>query len=439
MNVLKIGIIGFGVVGGGTVEGLMQNRAEITRRSGREIIIKRVADKNIAKLQKYFTPEQITDNWREVVDDPEIAVVVELIGGDTIAKEIILAAIAKGKHVVTANKALLAKHGNEIFAKAGEKKVMIAYEAAVAGGVPIIKALRETLTGNKVLEVKGIINGTSNYILSAMFAHGKEFNAALEEAQKLGYAEADPTFDIEGNDAQHKLAILGGIAFGIPIQLDKVYLEGISKLQKSDIEYANKLGYRIKLLGIARRDINNSHSTIEMRVHPTLIPKKEMLANVEGVMNAIEVRGDRVGRLLFYGAGAGANPTGSAIIADLVDIARDDNSNYEYRVPYLAFLDKHLSQEPILNIDEINCAYYLRMETLDESGVLAQITTIFAKGNISIDSIMQYERSDETQKSVDLILLIHKVNEGVLKKAIAEIEKLSVVLNKTVVIRREHY
>ena len=438
MNVLKTGIIGFGVVGSGSVAGLIENHNEITRRSGHQIIIQKITTRNLAKLSEKFTKKQIAKNWQEVVEDPEIEVIVELVGGETVAKEIILTAIANGKHIVTANKALIAKYGNEIFAKAAEKKVMVAYEAAVAGGIPIIKALRETLSGNQILEVKGIINGTCNYILSAMYQHNQSFEQALSAAQKLGYAEADPTFDIKGVDAQHKLAILGGLAFGIPIQLDKVYLQGISKLEKIDIEYADKLGYRIKLLAIARRAKTETHNSVELRVHPTLIPKRQMLANVEGVMNAVEVTGDRVGKLLFYGAGAGANPTGSAIISDLVDIARDVNSNYENRVPYLAFLDKHLSSEPVLAIDEVVSSFYIRLQTIDQAGVLAQITTIFAESNISIDSVLQYEREDQSKNSVNLILLTHETREGNLAKAIDKIESLPSVIGKSITIRREH-
>lgn len=430
---LRVGIVGCGVVGGGTVATLLENKTEISRRAGRDIVIEKIAVRDINKSRDINVPrEKIVTDWQSVVNDPTIDVVVELIGGDGVAKEVVMSAMKKGKHVVTANKALLAKHGSEIFATAATHEVIVAFEAAVAGGIPIIKALREGLSGNHLFEVVGIINGTCNYILSAMFEHGRDFAEVLAEAQALGYAEADPSFDIDGIDAKHKLAILGSIAFGHRVQLDAIYAEGIRHLKKTDIDYAKQLGYRVKLLGIARQ----SAKGVEMRVHPTLIPTKNLMANVEGVMNAIRVKGDRVGTMLFYGAGAGANPTASAVVADLVDVARLNTADPTHHVPYLAFQQTHLHDDPLMPMSDIESGYYLRLVTLDRAGVLAEVTRILAEHQISIDSILQYPRKSDSD-SVDVILLIHIVKEGVIRQALASIEALNVVRESVVIIRRD--
>jgi homoserine dehydrogenase len=392
-----------------------------------------VADKDLGRARKLVgDAAEITDDAYKVVDNPDIDIVIELIGGTKVAKDLILAAIDNGKHVVTANKALLATHGNEIFLAAQKKGVMVAFEAAVAGGVPIIKALREGLTANRIEWIAGIINGTSNFILSEMREKGSSFKDVLAEAQRLGYAEADPTFDIEGVDAAHKLTIMAAIAYGIPMQFDKAYTEGISKLTKEDIRYAEELGYRIKLLGITRR----TSAGIELRVHPTLIPSRRLIANVEGVMNAILVKGDAVGATLYYGAGAGAEPTASAVVADLVDVTRMHTADPEHRVPHLAFQPDRLSDTPILAMEEVETSYYLRLRVLDRPGVLADITRILADMSISIDAMVQKEPS-EGEEQVDIIMLTHLTQEKNVNSAIKRIESLPVVSGKVTRIRLE--
>ncbi|HKB83596.1 MAG TPA: homoserine dehydrogenase [Burkholderiales bacterium] len=433
MKPIHVGLLGIGTVGGGTFSVLRRNQEEISRRAGRGILIKVVADKDVLKAQKLVgSSAEVTDDAFALVGRPDIDIVVELIGGTRIAKDLILAAIANGKHVVTANKALLAHHGNEIFLAAQKKGVMVAFEAAVAGGVPIIKALREGLTGNRIEWIAGIINGTSNFILSEMREKGSSFGDVLAQAQKLGYAETDPTFDIEGVDSAHKLTIMAAIAFGIPMQFDKVYTEGISKLTKEDIRYAEELGYRIKLLGITRRTAGG----IELRVHPTLIPWKRLIANVEGVMNAILVKGDAVGPTLYYGAGAGAEPTASAVVADLVDVTRMHTADPEQRVPHLAFQPDRMSDLPILAMEEVETSYYLRLRVLDRPGVLADITRILADQSISIDAMVQKEPS-EGEEQVDIIMLTHLTVEKNINEAIKRIESLPVISGKVTRIRLE--
>jgi len=430
---IQVGLLGIGTVGTGTFMVLRRNQEEISRRAGRGILIKAVADKDLAKARKVVDGEaETTDDAFALVRRPDIDIVVELIGGTRIAKDLILAAIENGKHVVTANKALLATHGNEIFLAAQRKGVMVAFEAAVAGGVPIIKALREGLTANRIEWIAGIINGTSNFILSEMREKGSTFAEVLARAQKLGYAEADPTFDIEGVDAAHKLTIMAAIAFGIPMQFDKVYTEGISRLTKEDIRYAEELGYRIKLLGITRRTAKG----IELRVHPTLIPSKRLIANVEGVMNAILVKGDAVGPTLYYGAGAGAEPTASAVVADLVDVTRMHTADPEQRVPHLAFQPDRMSDLPILSMEQVETSYYLRLRVLDRPGVLADITRILADDSISIDAMVQKEPS-EGEEQVDIIMLTHLTVEKNINDAIKRIESLPVVSGKVTRIRLE--
>ena len=433
MKPIHVGLLGIGTVGGGTFAVLRRNQEEISRRAGRGILIKAVADKDVERARKLVGGSaEVTDDAFALVGRPDIDIVVELIGGTRIAKDLILAAIANGKHVVTANKALLAHHGNEIFLAAQKKGVMVAFEAAVAGGVPIIKALREGLTANRIEWIAGIINGTSNFILSEMREKGSSFGDALVRAQKLGYAEADPTFDIEGIDAAHKLTIMAAIAFGIPMQFDKVYTEGISNLTKEDIRYAEELGYRIKLLGITRR----TDQGIELRVHPTLIPAKRLIANVEGVMNAILVKGDAVGATLYYGAGAGAEPTASAVISDLVDVTRMHTADPEQRVPHLAFQPDRMSDLSILSMEEVETSYYLRLRVLDRPGVLADITRILADQSISIDAMVQKEPS-EGEEQVDIIMLTHLTLEKNINDAIKRIESLPVIFGKVTRIRLE--
>ncbi|MBX9965881.1 MAG: homoserine dehydrogenase [Burkholderiales bacterium] len=433
MNPIRVGLLGIGTVGGGTFNVLRRNQEEILRRAGRGIVIDIVADKDQARARKLVgDAARITDDAFAVVRDPAIDIVVELIGGYTVAKDLILAAIENGKHVVTANKALLATHGNEIFAAARRKGVMVAFEAAVAGGIPIIKALREGLTANRIEWIAGIINGTSNFILSEMRDKGLAFDAVLKEAQRLGYAEADPTFDIEGVDAAHKLTIMAAIGFGIPMQFDKAYTEGISKLTKDDIRYAEQLGYRIKLLGITRRAANG----IELRVHPTLIPARRLIANVEGVMNAVLVKGDAVGATLYYGAGAGAEPTASAVVADLVDVTRMHTADPGNRVPHLAFQPDQLSDTPILPMEEVETSYYLRLRVLDRPGVLADITRILADNAISIDAMVQKEPG-EGEDQVDIVMLTHLTVEKRINAAIAKMEALPTMSGKVTRIRLE--
>jgi homoserine dehydrogenase len=433
MKPINVGLLGIGTVGGGTWAVLARNREEISRRAGRDIRISVVADKEVDKAKKLTAgAARVTADAFEVVRDPEVDIVIELIGGYTIAKDLVLAAIEQGKHVVTANKALLATYGNEIFAAAQKKGVMVAFEGAVAGGIPIIKALREGLTANRIEWIAGIINGTSNFILSEMRDKGLPFDVVLKEAQKLGYAEADPTFDIEGVDAAHKLTIMSAIAFGIPMQFDKCYKEGISRLTQADIRYAEQLGYRIKLLGITKR----TEQGIELRVHPTLIPARRLIANVEGVMNAVLVKGDAVGPTMYYGAGAGAEPTGSAVVADLVDITRLHTADPEHRVPHLAFQPDRMSSLKVLPMDEVVTSYYLRMQVRDQPGVLADITRILADGSISIGAMVQREPA-EGEQQVDIIILTHQTKEKAVNAAIAKIEKLPVVTGKVTRIRLE--
>jgi homoserine dehydrogenase len=434
MKPIRVGLLGLGTVGGGTLTVLRRNRQEITRRAGREIHITMAAVRNLEKAQPYGSDAiTLTADPFAVVNNPDIDIVVELIGGLEPAKTLVLMAIENGKHVVTANKHLLAKYGNEIFAAAQNKGVMVAFEAAVAGGIPIIKALREGLTANRIEWVAGIINGTTNFILSEMREKGLGFDAVLKEAQRLGYAEADPTFDVEGIDAAHKLTILSAIAFGIPVQFDKAYTEGITQLTGDDVKYAEQLGYRIKLLGITKRRANG----IELRVHPTLIPEKRLIANVNGPMNAVLIKGDAVGPTLYYGAGAGAEPTASAVVADLVDVTRLSTADPHHRVPHLAFQpDSLLADLPILPMEEVETAYYLRMRVADETGVLADITRILADQDISIDALMQRE-PEEGESSTDLILLTHETVEKYVNTAIARIEGLSSVQGKVTRIRLE--
>jgi len=433
MKPINVGLLGIGTVGGGTFTVLQRNCEEITRRAGRPIRITVVADKNL-ELAKQVTGGvcRLTDDAFSVVSDPEVDIVIELIGGYGVAKQLVMQAIANGKHVVTANKALLATHGNEIFKAAQDKGVMIGFEAAVAGGIPIIKAVREGLTANRIEWVAGIINGTTNFILSEMRDKGLSFDTVLKEAQRLGYAEADPTFDIEGVDAAHKITLLASLAFGIPVQFEKAYIEGISRLDAVDIKYAEQLGYRIKLLGIARR----TPEGIELRVHPTLIPSKRLIANVEGAMNAVLVQADAVGATLYYGKGAGAEPTASAVIADLVDITRMHTADPENRVPHLAFQPDAVVDLPILAMDEVATSYYLRLRVQDQPGVLADITRILADEQISIDAVIQKEPADgETQ--TDLIMLTHQTREKHIKAAIAKIEALGVVAGHVTKLRLE--
>ena len=433
MKPINVGLLGIGTVGGGTFTVLSRNEAEITRRAGRPIRVTQVADKNL-ELARQVTGGKaaVTDDAFAVVSNPEIDIVVELIGGCGIAKDLVLKAIENGKHVVTANKALLAMHGNEIFAAAQSKGVMVAFEAAVAGGIPIIKALREGLTANRIQWIAGIINGTTNFILSEMRDKGLTFDVVLKEAQRLGYAEADPTFDVEGIDAAHKLTIMSAIAFGIPMQFDKAHIEGISKLEAADIKYAEQLGYRIKLLGITKRTPDG----VELRVHPTLIPARRLIANVEGAMNAVLVQGDAVGATLYYGKGAGAEPTASAVIADLVDVTRMHTADPEHRVPHLAFQPDQLVDLKVLPIGEVRTGYYLRMRVEDKPGVLADITRILADQQISIDAMIQREPAEGEQQT-EIIMLTHVVREKQVDAAIRLIEALPVVSGNIVRLRLE--
>lgn len=433
MKSIKVGLLGIGTVGSGTFNVLQRNQQEIARRAGRGIEITMVAARNTARATELTQGQvKVVNDGNLVVNDPEIDIVVELIGGDDIARDLVLKAIANGKHVVTANKALIAKHGNEIFKAAQEKGVMVAFEAAVAGGIPIIKALREGLTANRIQWVAGIINGTTNFILSEMRDKGLDLDVVLKEAQRLGYAEADPTFDIEGVDAAHKLTIMASIAFGIPVQFDKAHVEGITKLQASDITYAEKLGYRIKLLGITRQTAKG----IELRVHPTLIPASRLIANVEGAMNAVVVRGDAVGEALYYGKGAGSEPTASAVIADLVDITRLATADPEHHVPSLAFQLNAMADTPVLPMSEVVTSYYLRIRVADQAGVLADVTRILADSTISIDAMLQKEPAEGEQQT-DIIMLTHQTQEKNIEAAIAKIESLATVVGQVTKIRLE--
>ncbi|MCH8618589.1 homoserine dehydrogenase [Undibacterium sp. TS12] len=433
MKPIKVGLLGIGTVGSGTFNVLKRNQLEITRRAGRSIEIAMVADLNVERARELTNGEcEVVNDANLVVNNPDIDIVIELIGGYGIAKDLVLKAIANGKHVVTANKALLAIHGNEIFKAAQEKSVMVAFEAAVAGGIPIIKALREGLTANRIEWIAGIINGTTNFILSEMRDKGLDFATVLKQAQALGYAEADPTFDIEGIDAAHKATIMASIAYGIPMQFDKAHVEGITKLEASDIRYAEELGYRIKLLGISKR----TEDGIELRVHPTLIPEKRLIANVEGAMNAVLVHGDAVGATLYYGKGAGSEPTASAVIADLVDITRLATADPEHRVPHLAFQPHSLSDLPVLPMAEIVTSYYLRMHVADKPGVLADVTRILADSSISIDAMLQKEPA-EGETRTDIIILTHQTKEKNIVAAIEKMEKLDTVYGAVTKLRLE--
>ena len=434
MKPINVGLLGMGTVGGGTWTVLTRNAEEITRRAGRPISITTVANRNVERARS------ITNNSVKHVDDvfavaldPEIDIVVELIGGDTVAREVVLAAIENGKHVITANKALVAVHGNEIFAAAQRKGVMVAFEAAVAGGIPIIKALREGLTANRIQWLAGIVNGTTNFILSEMRDKGLPFDEVLKQAQALGYAEADPTFDIEGNDAAHKATIMASIAFGIPMQFERAHIEGITQLAATDIAYAEQLGYRIKLLAVARK---HPHG-VELRVHPTLIPARCLLANVEGAMNAVLVQGDAVGPTLYYGQGAGDEPTASAVIADLVDVTRMHTADPEHRVPHLAFQPDQLEDLKVLPIEESRCGFYMRMRVDDKPGVLADITRILADNEISIDALIQ-KAPAEGETQTDIVFVTHETIEKYADRAVAKIEALPVVAGHITRLRIEH-
>ncbi len=433
MEPVKIGLLGLGTVGSGTVNVLHNNADEIARRAGRGIQITHAAARDISKDRGCDTTNiKLTNNPADVVKDPDVEIIVELIGGDTLAKEMVLQAIDNGKHIVTANKALIAKHGNEIFAAAQSKGVMVAFEAAVAGGIPIIKAIREGLAGNQIQWLAGIINGTGNFILTEMRDKGRAFDDVLKEAQALGYAEADPTFDVEGIDAAHKLTILASIAFGIPLQFESTYTEGISKITREDVEYAEELGYRIKHLGLTKR----TEQGIELRVHPTLIPERRLIANVDGVMNAVLVSGDAVGPTLYYGAGAGSLPTASAVVADIIDVARVLTTDPENRVPHLAFQPDSISNLPILKMEQVETAYYLRMQAEDKPGVLADITRILGAAQISIEAIIQKEPMEGSSKA-NIIILTHRVIEKNMNDAIHQIEALKTIHGAVTRIRVE--
>ncbi|MDH3900039.1 MAG: homoserine dehydrogenase [Gammaproteobacteria bacterium] len=434
MKPVNVGLLGLGTVGGGTFTVLNRNAAEITRRAGRGIQISHAAarDYDPSRLPG-IDAISVSDDAFAVVDNPDVDIIVELIGGYEPARELVLKAIANGKHVVTANKALIALHGNEIFAAAQEKGVMVAFEAAVAGGIPIIKAIREGLAANEIEWLTGIINGTGNFILTEMRDKGRDFTDVLSEAQALGYAEADPTFDIEGIDAAHKLTILASIAFGIPLQFEQAYTEGISHITREDVEYAEEFGYRIKHLGFTRR----TGAGIELRVHPTLIPERRLIANVDGVMNAVLVKADAVGPTLYYGAGAGAEPTASAVVADIIDVVRTLTADPENRVPHLAFQPHALATVPILGMDDVETAYYLRMQAEDKPGVLADVTRILGDLGISIEAILQKEPTPDAAE-VPIIMLSHVVREQHMNAAISRIEALDSIHGSVTRIRLEH-
>lgn len=433
MKPVKIGVLGLGVVGSGSIHLLQRNATEISRRAGRDIIVTRACARNLASERGCNLQSiDLTTDPLEIINDPDIDIILELIGGDSLAKDLVSIAIAKGKHIVTANKALIALHGNEIFEQANAKGVMVAFEAAVAGGIPIIKALREGLSGNQIEWLAGIINGTGNFILTEMRDKGRDFKDVLAEAQALGYAEADPAFDVEGIDAAHKLTILASIAFGIPLQFKKVYIEGITHITPDDVIYAEELGYRIKHLGIARK----TDQGIELRVHPTLIPHRRLIANVDGVMNAILVQGDAVGPTLYYGAGAGAEATASAVVADVVDVVRALTTDPENHVPHLAFQANSITNIPLLTADEITTAYYLRLNAEDKPGVLAKVTGIFAEHHISIEAMIQKEPHQNTHK-VPIIMLMQTTLEKEMNAAIKKIKALSCIDEKVMKIRME--
>ena len=435
MKPIQVGLLGIGTVGSGTFNVLQRNAQEIQRRAGRGIEITMVADLDVARAQSIVgSGVKVVNDARQVIANPEIDIVVELIGGYGIAKALVLEAIAAGKHVVTANKALLAVHGTEIFEVARAKGVMVAFEAAVAGGIPISKSLREGLTANQIQWVAGIINGTTNFILSEMRDKGLDFEVVLKEAQRLGYAEADPTFDIEGVDAAHKATLMSALAFGIPVQFDKAYVEGITRLGAADIRYAEQLGYRIKLLGITKRTAKG----IELRVHPSLVPSARLIANVEGAMNAVMVQGDAVGTTLYYGKGAGSEPTASAVVADLVDIARLHTADPQNRVPHLAFQPDAMSSLPVLPMDEVVTSYYLRLRVADQAGVLAKLTGLLAEAGISIDAILQREADQVSgANQTDVIILTHDTREGTMNGVLAQMQALPTVLAPIVRIRKE--
>tara|TARA_R100001143_G_scaffold63239_2_gene69113 strand:- start:1849 stop:3153 length:1305 start_codon:yes stop_codon:yes gene_type:complete len=431
MNSVKVGLLGLGVVGGGTWKVLVQNAEEIARRAGRKIEVVAVAVRNVEKARALVGDQvYVTQDGLEIVRRPDIDIVVELVGGETVAREWVMEAIVQGKHVVTANKALLAKHGNEIFDAAHKKGTMVAFEAAVAGGIPIVKAIREGLTANRIQWLAGIINGTTNYILSEMRLKGLSFNEALADAQRLGYAEADPTFDIEGVDAAHKLSLLASLAFGIPVQFSKVHTEGITTLAKEDIEHAERLSYRIKLLGITRR----TSQGIELRVHPTLIPIERLLASVEGAMNAVQVQGDIVGPTLYYGQGAGEMPTASAVVADLVDVTRLQFADPGHQVPHLAFQPGSMADTPVLDMADVVSSYYLRMRVDDRPGVLAEVARILANHEISIGSMFQEPHGPA---DADIIFLSHEAREGNIDLALEEIQNLPFVRSNVIRLRVE--
>ena len=437
MKPIQVGLLGMGTVGSGTFNVLLRNQEEIKRRAGRAIEISMVADLDVAKAQALCgTHVKVVSDARQVIANPDIDIVVELIGGYGIAKALVLEAIAAGKHVVTANKALLAVHGTEIFAAAHAKGVMVAFEAAVAGGIPIIKALREGLTANRIQWVAGIINGTTNFILSEMREKGLDFDVVLQEAQRLGYAETDPTFDIEGVDAAHKVTLMSALAFGVPVQFDQAYIEGITKLGSADIKYAEQLGYRIKLLGITKR----TEAGIELRVHPSLVPTQRLIANVEGAMNAVMVQGDAVGTTLYYGKGAGSEPTASAVIADLVDITRLHTADPLNRVPHLAFQPNAMSNLKILPMSDVITSYYLRLRVADEAGVLAKLTSLLADANISIDAVLQREADQVSQageNQTDVIILTHDTVEGKMNEVLVQMQALPTVMAPITKIRQE--
>jgi len=455
MKPIQVGLLGIGTVGAGTFKVLSRNQQEIRRRAGRGIEITMVADLDVARAKTLVADMggsgvEVVADARQVIANPDIDIVVELIGGYGIAKALVMEAIAAGKHVVTANKALLAVHGTEIFAAARDKGVMVAFEAAVAGGIPIIKALREGLTANRIEWIAGIINGTTNFILSEMRDKGLDFATVLREAQRLGYAEADPTFDIEGIDAGHKVAIMSAIAFGTPVQFDKAHVEGITTLQAADIRYADQLGYRIKLLGITKRRDEmgtgpGGAGGIELRVHPTLVPAKRLIANVEGAMNAVVVQGDAVGTTLYYGKGAGAEPTASAVVADLVDITRLHTADPDHRVPHLAFQPDATHDTPVLPVSDVVTSFYLRLQVADQTGVLSKITTILAEHDISIDAVLQRPGAEGDgrgglavgESGTDLIILTHDTVEGRMRSALARMQALPTVLAPIVNIRKE--
>ena len=449
MTPIQVGLMGLGTVGSGVFEVLQRNQEEIKRRAGRGIELAMVSRRDVAAARALVgDAARVVADAREIIANPDIDIVIELIGGDGIARELVMEAIAAGKHVVTANKALLAVHGTEIFAAARERGVVVAFEAAVAGGIPIIKALREGLTANRIEWIAGIINGTTNFILSEMRSKGLDFDVVLKEAQRLGYAESDPTFDIEGTDAAHKLTLMSAIAFGTPVQFDKAYVEGITELHAADIRYAEQLGYRIKLLGITKRRTGSKAAIgdgIELRVHPTLVPSKRLIANVEGAMNAVVVQGDAVGTTLHYGKGAGAEPTASAVIADLVDITRLNTADPDHRVPHLAFQPEAMQDTRILPIAEVVTAFYLRLQVADQAGVLARITAILAERDISIDALLQrpgdagasFEARAEGAAPTDVIILTHDTVEGRMNDAIAQMQALPTVLAPIVRIRKE--